>query len=142
MTKTAITYLKSLKEFMFGGSYNLYKRWVIQRKWKDFDIVVPKRFWWEFKDSNEFLFAHTNKYENLLPDWMFIYCVDFDDYTVDIIFRDDYSSLEYEIIDWYKYLNIPEIRKQKQHLLDNWKWIQVSKHNLDIKMIDNYLTKI
>ncbi len=136
---TAIEFIKDIPVFMFWWSFSLVKRWIINRKIWDIDIIVPSSFWKQFKDMDYNIEFNTNKYEEIVPEWIFIYTYDFPDWSIDIIFRKDFSNLNSEIINWYSHLDVKEILKQKEHLLKNWNSDKISKHEDDIKQIKKYL---
>lgn len=135
----SIEFIKSIPEFMIGWSYNLWKRNILNRKYKDFDIIVPSSYWGTFKELEIFPESEANPYEHLLPKHIFIYSIEFTDYKVDLIFRKDYTGLKYENIDWYKYCSVEEIKIQKEYLISNWGWRSESKHIEDINKIDIYI---
>ncbi len=137
--KTAIDFIKDLPLYMIWGSMSLKKRWIIDRKIADIDIVVPSYFWWEFLELGYKDDFETNKYWNIVPDWIFIYSHIFNDWSIDLIFRKDFQDLRYDIINWYKHLDVEEILRQKKHLLSHWNGAGLSKHKNDIKNIENYL---
>jgi hypothetical protein len=137
--ETAVEFIKDLPDFMIWWSFSLKKRWIITRKPQDIDVIVPAYFWQEFKEMEYLDDFHTNRYWDILPQWIFIYTYEFPDWSIDLIFRKDYNSLEYERVNWYKHISINEILKQKEHLLSNWNWDCESKHEEDIKLIKKYL---
>ena len=139
--ENSIEFIKDIPLFMFGGSFSLKKRWILDRKIWDIDIIVPASFWWEFKERWYDIYFHTNRYWNIVPDWIFIYTYEFNDWSIDLIFRKDFNSLKFDTINGYKHLEVEEIMKQKEHLLNNWTWDVDSKHKEDIKKIKAFLWK-
>lgn len=140
--KSAVEFIKDLPEFMLWWSLSLKKRWIIDRKIWDIDVIVPASFWIDFKELEYQDYFNTNRYENIVPEWIFIYSYEFKDYSIDLIFRKDYNELKFDIVNWFKHLEVKEILKQKRHLLENWNWDTVSKHKEDIKNIEKYLLTI
>lgn len=53
---TAIEFIKDIPVFMFWWSFSLVKRWIINRKIWDIDIIVPSSFWKQFKDMDYKIF--------------------------------------------------------------------------------------
>ena len=137
--KNSIEFIKDLPEFMLWWSLSLKKRGIIDRKVWDIDVVVPASFWWLFKEMEYTDYFETNRYGSILPEWIFIYSHIFKDWSIDLIFRKDYSELKFDVINWYKHLDIHEILNQKKHLLENWNWDCESKHKDDINKIKQYL---
>lgn len=137
--KTAIDFIKDLPAYMIGGSMSLKKRWIIDRKIADIDIIVPSYFWGEFLESGYTDYFETNKYWDIVPEWIFIYSHIFIDWSIDLIFRKDFQELKHDTINGYKHLDVEEILRQKKHLLANWSGEGISKHKDDISRIEKYL---
>ena len=138
---SAIEFIKDLPEFMFWWSFSLKKRWILDREIWDIDVIVPASYWIDFKNNWFNKEANTSRYWDIVPDWIFIYTFLFDDWELDVIFRKDYNQLKFDLINWYKHLDILEIKKQKEHLLNNWNWLWESKHKEDLNKINLFLTK-